>query len=67
MKVTEKKMSKNGLVMKYFVLKPDGDDTYAEASRSALRAYATVIREENPELAADLDEWLLKIERSNDE
>ena len=49
-----------GLEMKYFVLKPAGgpDDPYAKASREALRAYAKEIREENPQLFGDIDEWL---------
>lgn len=47
----------NGLQMKYFVLKPKGDDVYAEASRAALRAYANHIAVENMELANDLWEW----------
>ena len=46
-----------GLMMKYFVLKPGGNDDYAEASRLALLAYAKRIRLKNPELADDLDMW----------
>jgi hypothetical protein len=38
-----------GLLMKYFVLKPEGADRYA--------AYAEHIREENPELANQLRDW----------
>ena len=47
----------SGLKMKYFVLKPKGDDTFAKASREALRAYAYCIQEENPELSDDLHQW----------
>ncbi len=47
----------SGLEMKYFVLKPGGDDKYAAASRSAMRRYAAHIIEENPELAKELREW----------
>lgn len=47
----------DGLLMKYFVLKPHGDDRYALASRVAMRAYARIIAQENPALAADLHEW----------
>lgn len=47
----------NGLAMKYFVLKPKGDDKYAEASRKAMRAYATHIQQENPELCDELRAW----------
>jgi hypothetical protein len=46
-----------GLMMKYFVLKPSGNDGYAKASRAAMRAYANNIREENPELCNELREW----------
>lgn len=46
-----------GLIMKYFVLKPKGDDPYAIASRCAMWAYADAIIEENPKLAADLLAW----------
>jgi len=46
-----------GLVMKYFVLKPAGDDMYARASRMAMGKYADVIAQENPELAHQLREW----------
>jgi len=47
----------SGLQMKYFVLKPSGNDKYAEASRKAMRAYAMTIQNENPELAEDLRKW----------
>lgn len=47
----------DGLVMKYFVLKPAGDDIYAKASRSAMRAYALKIKDANPELCRELREW----------
>lgn len=43
--------------MKYFVLKPKGDDIYAAASRKAMRVYAKHVRSENPELADHLAEW----------
>lgn len=46
-----------GLEMKYFVLKPKGGDAYAAASRKAMRTYATMIKQENPELAKELREW----------
>ena len=46
-----------GLRMKYFVLKPEGEDIYAEASRKAMRAYAAHIFVENPQFANDLKEW----------
>ena len=46
-----------GLQMKYFVLKPKGDDAYATASRGAMVRYALLIKDTNPELAAQLNEW----------
>jgi len=47
----------DGLIMKYFVLKPKGTDQYAQASRKAMRAYATAIGGENPQLKKELREW----------
>ena len=47
----------DGLLMKYFVLKPKGEDAYADASRRAMRAYARRIHRENPELADQLRDW----------
>ena len=47
-----------GLLMKYFVLKPHGNDMYAEASRSAMREYANSIFGTNPDLARDLWGWI---------
>lgn len=47
----------DGLLMKYFVLKPAGSDKYAAASRGAMRRYADLIVGENPGLAGDLRKW----------
>ena len=47
----------SGLKMKYFVLKPEGSDRYAEASRKAMRAYASHIQLENKELGDELRKW----------
>ena len=47
----------DGLLLKYFVLKPKGTDVYAAASRSAMRAYASMIRTENLDLSNELREW----------
>lgn len=47
----------NGLEMKYFVLKPRGDDRYAAASRKAMRAYAKHIEPANEQLAKELRDW----------
>ncbi len=51
-----------GLVMKYFVLNPNKDDEYGEASRWAIRAYMRSIAPTNPLLAEDLRQWLEGIE-----
>ena len=48
----------DGLMMKYFVLKPGGNDAYAYASRSAMERYALIIRKENPQLSDDLIAWV---------
>lgn len=56
----------SGLKMKYFVLKPDGDDQYAEASRDAIIAYARCIDDYNSELAEDLYYWVDEINTSLD-
>ena len=46
-----------GLIMKYFVLKPKGKSIYAAASRKALRAYAHHIFSVNEDLATGLLDW----------
>jgi hypothetical protein len=48
----------DGLLLKYFVLKPRGGSPYEEASRAAMLTYAKVIKKENPQLAKDLREWV---------
>lgn len=50
-------MNNNGLIMKYFVLKPAGTSPHAAASRRAMRVYADEISDTLPELALDLREW----------
>ncbi|MCZ6775846.1 MAG: hypothetical protein O7D34_05260 [Ignavibacteria bacterium] len=45
------------LEMKYFVLKPRGNNVHAAASRKAMRAYASHIEEEDSELGKDLRAW----------
>ena len=50
--------TKTGLQIKYFVLKPSGDNPYSEASRKAIRAYAQAIQKENPQLCEDLRKWV---------
>ena len=49
--------------MKYFVLKPESknpDDMYAKASRMAMKAYASVVAFNNPDLATNMNLWVLK-------
>jgi hypothetical protein len=53
--------SKTGLKMKYFILKPKGNNAYAKASRAAMKAYADSIQKENFLLALDLEKWLQKL------
>ena len=48
----------SGLEMKYFVLNPNKDDEFGAASRIAILAYATQIRDTNKRLADDLEEWI---------
>lgn len=48
---------RQGLQMKYFVLEPEGNDIYAQASREALLHYAKVIAEADSELATELLAW----------
>lgn len=45
---------------KYFVLKPKGSDAYAKASRKAMGTYAASIVDENPELADQIIEWIVR-------
>ena len=47
----------SGLQMKYFVLKPAGNDPYARASRLAMVTYALAVQRENKELARELLTW----------
>ena len=49
-----------GLLMKYFVLKPNGNNIYAKASREAMLRYAGIVQIINPNLADDLVEWVEK-------
>ena len=56
-----------GLHMKYFMLKPAGDDLYAVASRAATLAYANIIRSTNPVLAKELESWVIDEENNANE
>lgn len=55
-------MNTRGLYMKYFVLNPSKTDSYGEASRDAILAYAHSIEPFNAELAKDLREWVAALE-----
>ena len=46
------------LEMKYFVLKPKGNNPFAEASRCAMQAYAASIITNDKDLAFSLNEWV---------
>jgi len=51
------------LEMKYFILKPRAkrkDDPFAIASRQAMIAYADSIKEHDPALALELNQWAIK-------
>jgi hypothetical protein len=46
------------LQMKYFVLKPAGNDLFALASRRAMRVYAETVAKEHPDFANQIREWV---------
>ena len=50
----------NGLEMKYFVLKPEGDNPHAEASRAAMLTYADAIKPHNRKLCDELTQWVIR-------
>lgn len=56
----------DGLIMKYFILKPRAKDNawdvYALASRMAMLAYAEAVQSENPQLAKELIGWVTREE-----
>ncbi len=47
----------SGLELRYFVLKPSAAGLHGKACRAALRKYASMMLETEPELAADLRAW----------
>jgi len=47
----------DGLKMKYFVLKPRGNDIFAAASRKAMRAYSRHIGDVDEIFADELMDW----------
>ena len=52
-----------GLEMKYFNLKPKGNNVYAYASRAAMLTYAEEIAEENRDLSMNLIKWVADEDR----
>lgn len=48
----------SGLELRYFVLKPKGNNIHAYASRAAMKIYASIVESENPEFAQDLFNWV---------
>ena len=46
------------LEMKYFVLKPKGDNAYAAAARDAMLSYACMIEDDDAQLADELRQWV---------
>ena len=52
----------NKLELKYFVLKPSTEDIYGKASIAAMRTYAALIADENPEYAQGIEDWACLVE-----
>lgn len=53
----------SGLLMKYFVLKPEGNGSHSRASRAAMLVYANIISHVDSQLATDLRTWVADEER----
>lgn len=53
------------LLLKYFVLKPEGDSRYSQASRSALKAFARSIRSYDLNIAHELEKWAKREEEAH--
>jgi len=49
---------KQGLVMKFFVLKPRGTDLYAKASRCAMLRYADEVMDDDRQFALQIIKWV---------
>lgn len=58
--IMSEEILEDDLFLKYFVLKPEGDDIYALASRRAMREYARTIEKEAPRFAKELIAWANK-------
>ncbi len=52
-----------GLYHKYFVLKPEGTDEHAIASRVAMLAYAEDIEKMDSKLSTDIRAWVARESR----
>ena len=52
-------MDTKGLYFKYFVLGPTKDNLHGEASREAMKVYAKHIEKDDPELALELQHWVI--------
>lgn len=57
--MSAQRKEKNVLEMKYFVLKPRGDDVFARASRAAMRVYADIVSDTDSHLAENLRNWVV--------
>jgi hypothetical protein len=55
-------MKTDGLYMKYFILKPKGEDAFAFASREAMKLYAKLVKSEAPGLSDQLTKWVESLE-----
>ena len=55
----------DGLMMKYFVLRPSCKDWHGLASIKAIRTYAKEVEKENPQFAEDLRKWMSDLETEN--
>lgn len=53
------------LQLKYFVLKPEGNDIFAKASREAMQKYSEIIDKEYPEFALEIRQHLLEITKES--
>jgi len=60
--MSDKSEKNTGLIMKYFILKPEGSDEYARASRLAMITYAESIESNNKQLANDLLGWIDRLQ-----
>lgn len=56
----------DGLLRKYFVLRPRGPDWHGLASRRAMLTYARVVKAQGmPQLAKDIRDWVAEEEKNS--